>query len=70
MTAEEYKDVTIRNFNGTAADADRQIAFWTKELESCETDAIREATQGLIDTYTALSAFSTAAALALEDVAT
>lgn len=69
-TANEYKEEMLRNLSGTAADADRQVAFWTRELEYAETPAIAAQTQDLIDTYEALAEFSRAAALALEDVVT
>ena len=67
-TAAEFKEEMLRNLSGTAADADRQVAFWTRELAYAETPAIAAQTQELIQTYTSLAEFSRAAALVVEDV--
>jgi hypothetical protein len=67
-TAGEFKEELLRNLNGTAADADRQVAFWTRELEYAETPAIAAQTQELIQTYAALAEFASTVAVLLEDV--
>lgn len=69
-TAEEYKEELLRKLNGDAAIADRDAAFWTKELPFAETDAIAETTRDKIADAEVLADFLRTAALALEDVET
>jgi hypothetical protein len=70
LTAEEYKDHLLRKLNGDAAIADRDKAFWERELQFAETDAIAAVTQDKITEADTLAEFCRAAALALEDVET